>query len=34
MSQENVEIVRNVYEALNRGDWDPGCSAMRTRTSS
>ncbi len=22
MSQENVEIVRNVDEALNRGDWD------------
>jgi len=22
MSQENVEIVRSVYEALNRGDWD------------
>jgi ketosteroid isomerase-like protein len=22
MSQENVEIVRNVYEALNRRDWD------------
>ena len=22
MSQENVEIVRGVYEALNRGDWD------------
>jgi ketosteroid isomerase-like protein len=22
MSQENVEIVRAIYEALNRGDWD------------
>jgi uncharacterized protein len=22
MSQENVEIVRSVYEAVNRGDWD------------
>jgi ketosteroid isomerase-like protein len=22
MSQENVEIVRSVYDALNRGDWD------------
>jgi len=22
MSQENVEIVRSIYEALNRGDWD------------
>jgi ketosteroid isomerase-like protein len=22
MSQENVEIVRNVYQALNRRDWD------------
>ena len=22
MSQENVEIVRRVYDALNRGDWD------------
>jgi ketosteroid isomerase-like protein len=22
MSQENVEIVRNLYEALNRRDWD------------
>jgi ketosteroid isomerase-like protein len=22
MSQENVEIVRRVYEALNRSDWD------------
>ena len=22
MSQENVEIVRQVYEAFNRGDWD------------
>ena len=22
MSRENVEIVRRVYEALNRGDWD------------
>jgi ketosteroid isomerase-like protein len=22
MSQENVEIVRSVYEALNRGDWE------------
>ena len=21
MSQENVEIVRQVYEAFNRGDW-------------
>ena len=32
MSQENVEIVRNVYEALNRDDWDM-VFAMRTRTS-
>jgi ketosteroid isomerase-like protein len=22
MSQENVEIVRRVYDAFNRGDWD------------
>src|SRR2546423_91166 len=22
MSQENIEIVRRVYDALNRGDWD------------
>jgi ketosteroid isomerase-like protein len=22
MSEENVEIVRSIYEALNRGDWD------------
>ena len=22
MSQENVEIVRSVYDAVNRGDWD------------
>jgi ketosteroid isomerase-like protein len=22
MSQENVEIVRSIYEALNGGDWD------------
>ena len=22
MSRENVEIVRRVYEALNKGDWD------------
>ena len=22
MSQENVEIVRAIYEAMNRGDWD------------
>ena len=22
MSQENVEVVRQVYEAFNRGDWD------------
>jgi uncharacterized protein len=22
MSQENVESVRSIYEALNRGDWD------------
>ena len=22
MSQESVEIVRRVYDALNRGDWD------------
>ncbi len=22
MSQENVEIVRHVYEAFNRRDWD------------
>jgi hypothetical protein len=22
MSQENVEIVRSIYEAVNRGDWD------------
>jgi uncharacterized protein len=22
MSQENVEIVRSIYEAFNRGDWD------------
>jgi ketosteroid isomerase-like protein len=22
MSQENVEVVRAVYEAMNRGDWD------------
>ena len=22
MSQENVEIVRRVYEAVNRGDWE------------
>ena len=22
MSQENVEIVRAIYEAINRGDWD------------
>ena len=28
MSQENVEIVRNVYAALNRGDWNAGfCDA-------
>jgi ketosteroid isomerase-like protein len=24
MSQENVEIVRAIYAALNRGDWDAG----------
>ena len=34
MSQENVEIVRAVYEAFNRGDWDVAFSLMRTRTSS
>ena len=22
MSQENVEIVRSIYDAVNRGDWD------------
>jgi ketosteroid isomerase-like protein len=22
MSQENVEIVRSVYDSMNRGDWD------------
>jgi len=22
MSQENVEIVRSIYDSLNRGDWD------------
>jgi uncharacterized protein len=22
MSQENVEVVRSIYEAVNRGDWD------------
>jgi ketosteroid isomerase-like protein len=22
MSRENVEIVRSIYEAVNRGDWD------------
>jgi len=22
MSQENVEMIRSVYESLNRGDWD------------
>jgi ketosteroid isomerase-like protein len=22
MSQENVEIVRSVFEAINRGDWE------------
>jgi ketosteroid isomerase-like protein len=22
MSEENVEIVRSIYEALNRGDWE------------
>jgi ketosteroid isomerase-like protein len=22
MSQENVEIIRQLYEAINRGDWD------------
>jgi hypothetical protein len=22
MSQENVEIVRSIYDALNRRDWD------------
>jgi ketosteroid isomerase-like protein len=22
MSQENIEIVRRIYDALNRGDWD------------
>ena len=22
MSQENVEVVRRVYDALNHGDWD------------
>jgi ketosteroid isomerase-like protein len=22
MSQENVEVVRSIYESLNRGDWD------------
>src|SRR5262245_23796229 len=22
MSEENVEVVRSIYEALNRGDWD------------
>jgi ketosteroid isomerase-like protein len=22
MSQENVELIRSVYEPLNRGDWD------------
>ena len=24
MSQENVEIVRRIYDAGNRGDWDAG----------
>ena len=33
MSQENVEIVRNLYEPSSVGDWT-WCSAMRTRTSS
>jgi ketosteroid isomerase-like protein len=28
MSQENVEIVRKVYEALNRRDWDAGFHDM------
>jgi ketosteroid isomerase-like protein len=22
MSQENLEILRSIYEAFNRGDWD------------
>jgi ketosteroid isomerase-like protein len=28
MSQENVEIVRPVYDALNRRDWDAVFSAV------
>jgi ketosteroid isomerase-like protein len=28
MSQENVEIVRKVYKALNRRDWDAGFHDM------
>ena len=22
MSEENIELIRSVYEPLNRGDWD------------
>jgi hypothetical protein len=29
MSQENVEIIRRVYDALNRNDWD---AAFRKRS--
>ncbi|MDX6697723.1 MAG: SnoaL-like domain [Solirubrobacteraceae bacterium] len=28
MSRENVEVVRRVYEALSRRDWDEGFSEM------
>ncbi|MCD6016551.1 MAG: hypothetical protein K0R88_2635 [Solirubrobacterales bacterium] len=30
MSQENVELVRRVYDAINRTDWDAAfCDAHR-----
>ena len=30
MSQENVELVRSIYGALNRGDWDAATSQTDT----